>query len=101
MKLSLIIQGGHERRERKDIAYLRIEVVDFNDSSIDVASMDSLSYLYAGLDGLLFKRQLYVRFFCELLSSSRESFADQVIHDYEVDVPVGVQLAKLTSWLLF
>jgi hypothetical protein len=81
----------------ENIAYLRIEIVDLSDGSIDVASMDSLSYFYAGLDGLFFKRQLDVRFFGKLLSCSGEAFADQIVHDDKVDVPADVQLAKLTS----
>jgi hypothetical protein len=99
MKLSLIIQAGRESNV-EDVAYLRIEIVDPSDSGIDIASMDGLSYFYAGLDGLLFKRQLDVRFFGELLGSSGKAFADQVVHDDKVDVPVDVQLATLTSWLL-
>jgi hypothetical protein len=99
MKLSLIIQAGDERKA-EDVAYLRIEIVDLSNSSIDVASMDSLSYFYARLDGLLFKRQLDVRFFGKLLGCSRKAFADQVVHDDKVDVPADVQLAKLMSWLV-
>jgi hypothetical protein len=56
--------------------------------------MDSLPYFYAQLNGLLFERQLNVRFFGELLSSSRVAFADQVVHDDKVNVPADVQLAN-------
>jgi hypothetical protein len=74
--------------------YLRVQIVDLSDSNIDVANIDSLSYFYAGLDGLLFKRQLDVCFLGELFSSPRISFANQVIHDDEVDVPADVGSAK-------
>ena len=67
-------------------AYLRIQIIDLGDSGVNVASMDSLSYFYARLDGLLFKRKLDVRFFGELLRSSGISLADQIVHDDKVDV---------------
>jgi hypothetical protein len=89
MKLDIILQGGDETN---DMAYLRVQIVDLGDGSINVTSMNSLSYLYAGLDGFFFERKLDVRFFGKLFSGSREAFADQVIHDYKVDVPVDVQL---------
>lgn len=38
------------------IAYLRVQIVDLGDGSVNVASVDSLSYFYARLDGLLLKR---------------------------------------------
>jgi hypothetical protein len=47
MKLDIILQEKGQCGER-DVAYLRVEIVDLSNSSIDVASMDSLSYLYAG-----------------------------------------------------
>jgi hypothetical protein len=78
-------------------AYLRVQIVDLSDGGVNVARMNSLSYFYARLDGLLFKRQLDVRFFGELLGSSRVAFADQVVHDDKVDVPADVQLARLTT----
>ena len=38
------------------MTYLRVQIVDLGDGSINVASMNSLSYFYARLDGLLLKR---------------------------------------------
>lgn len=68
------------------MSYLRVQIVDHGDSSVDVASMNSLSYFYARLDGLLLKRELDVRFFGELLCSSGITLADQIVHDDKVDV---------------
>jgi hypothetical protein len=56
--------------------------------------MDSPPYFYAGLDRLFFKRDLYIRLFGKLLCSSRVTFADQVVHDDEIDVPTR-HLAEL------
>jgi hypothetical protein len=56
--------------------YLGIQIIDLSDSSINVASMNSLSYFYARLDGLLFERQLDVCFLGELFSSPRIALAD-------------------------
>lgn len=69
-------------------AYLRIQIIDLGDGCVNVASVNSLSYFYARLNGLLFKRKLDVRFFGELLCSSGITLADQVVHDDKVDVTV-------------
>jgi hypothetical protein len=58
------------------LSYLRVQIIDLGDSNVNVASMNSLSYFYARLDGLLFERKLDVRFFGELLSSSGVTLAD-------------------------
>ena len=86
MKLSLILQGN--MGEECVRAYLRVQIVDLSDGGINVTSVDSPSYFYAGLDGLLLKRQLDVCFLGEFLSSSRVALADQVVHDDEIDIPV-------------
>jgi hypothetical protein len=95
MKLSLILQEC--RGEERVHAYLRVQIVDLSDGGIDITSVNSPSYFYAGLDGLLFERQLYVCFLGELLSSSRVAFADQVVHDDKVDVPVEDVSGRRTS----
>jgi hypothetical protein len=83
--------------EKKDMhAYLGVEIVDLGDSGVDVTSIDGLSYFYAGLDGLFFKRQLDICFLGELFSSPRISFADQIVHDDEVNVPADVGSARLS-----
>lgn len=84
MKLDIILQKGE--LILGDVAYLRVEIIDLCDCSVNVASMDSLPYFYARLDGLLFKRELNVRFFGKLLSSSGIPFADQIVHDDKVDI---------------
>lgn len=94
MKLSLILQ---RRIMKSEHAYLRVQIVDLNNSGIDVASMDSLSNFYARLYRLLFKGQLDVCFLGELFSSPRIALADQVVHDNEVDVPIDVESAKPSS----
>lgn len=71
---------------RYKAAYLGIQIVDLSDSRIDIAGMNSPSYLYAGLDRFLFKRDLDVRFLRKLLRSSRIPFAYEIVHDDEVDV---------------
>lgn len=74
------------RRDAVCLSYLRVQIIDLGDSSVDVASMDSLSYFYARLNELLFERKLNVRFFGELLCSSGIPLADQIVHDDKVDV---------------
>jgi hypothetical protein len=56
--------------------------------------MDSPPYFYAGLDRFLFKRELYVRLLRKFFRSSRVTFANQIVHDDEIDVPTR-QLAEL------
>jgi hypothetical protein len=97
MKLYLITQGVVKTKECAEDTYLRVQIVDLSDRGINIASVDSPSYLYAWLNGLLFERQLHVRFLGELLSSSRVAFADQVVHDDEVDVPEDTMSAAVTS----
>jgi hypothetical protein len=99
MKLSLILQGGVKKRSVED-TYLRVQIVDLSDSGINIASVYSSSYFYAGLNGLLFERQLDVCFLGELLSSSRVAFADQVVHDDEVDVPIEMMSAAVAHLLV-
>lgn len=87
MKLGIILQ--EKETKGADLAYLGVQIVDLSDSDINVAGMNGLSYFYARLDGLLFKRQHDVGFPGKLFSCSGIAFADQVVHDDEVDVPDG------------
>jgi hypothetical protein len=47
MKLYLITQGAMEAKECVGNTYLRVQIVDFSDGGINVASVDSPSYFYA------------------------------------------------------
>ena len=78
-----------------NFAYLGIQIIDISNGGINIASMNSPAYFYAGLDRLLFKRQLDVCFLGKLFRRSWVAFADQVVHDDKIDVPAQAMLALL------
>lgn len=86
MKLVIILQVGKVCEACRK-TYLGVQIIDLGDGSVNVASVDSLAYFYARLDGLLFKRHLDVRFLGEPLSSSGIALANQIVHDDKVDIP--------------
>ena len=73
----------------REKAYLRVEIIDLVDSGVNVAGMDRLSDLHSRLNGFFFDGKLHVGFFGELFSCPRKAFADQIVHDDEVDITVA------------
>lgn len=57
--------------------------------------MNSPTYFYARLNGLLVKSLCDVCFFGKLFSRSRVAFANQVVIDDGVDIPVQATLALM------
>jgi hypothetical protein len=73
-------------------SYLNVEIIDKLNSVLEVTSKDSLSNLDSLLNGAGIGLHLDVGFLCELLSSRRVAFFDEVVHNKEVHISVCVSL---------
>jgi hypothetical protein len=81
-------------RVKNEVAYLWVQIVDLVDGRVDVTSMNRLSNVDTQLDGLLFNRQVDIGFLCKLFSRAGIAFADQVVHDHEIDITVRVHVSE-------
>ena len=91
----IIMKGGEMRRQGGKSTYLRVEIVDPIDSGIDIACMYSLTYLDSRLNRFLIGRELQVSLICKLFSCPRIAFANEIVHDDEVDVTVGPIVSEM------
>jgi hypothetical protein len=93
-----VYNHNKEGCKTKGRTYLRVQVIDLVDSSIDITSVDSLSDLDTVLDRLLINRKLHICFLRKLFSSARVAFTDEIVHNDKINVPerqsVGLSLMR-------
>ena len=75
---------------------LRIELVDLLNGCLNISSVDSIADFDASLYGLLL-RCVDVRFHSKLPSGLRIALVDEIIHDDEIDVTVGICVSLCTQ----
>jgi hypothetical protein len=94
MKQSIIITGSRWSEQDRVETYLGIQIINLVDSGVDVSSVDSLSDLHAQMDRLLYRRKLQVSFLSKPFSRSRITFADEIVHNDEINVPVQCNVSR-------
>lgn len=82
-------RGSAGSSKWREEAYLRIEIVDLINGAIDITGMDGLSDIHPAPDRFFLDRKPQIGFLCEPFGRSRISFADQIVHNNEIDVPVN------------
>lgn len=85
-----LAKWGAGEQQKKLQTYLGVEIVDHVNGGVDIAGVNGPANLDARLDELfILLGESDVCFSCEFCSCPRISFADQVVHDHEIDVPVA------------
>lgn len=69
-------------------SYLRIQLVDFFNGSLDITGVNRSADFNPLLDGFNIRSQLDIGFHCEFLRSSGIAVGDEIIHDQIVDITV-------------